>query len=91
MNLLASSAFPNWTISLPSDSDCSLTATGNVFGRFLNGVALTDVCSTAATAKTATGYFVHIEQSTAARSAEAYTKWANALEATFGLGRIDVN
>ncbi|ESK84568.1 hypothetical protein Moror_6091 [Moniliophthora roreri MCA 2997] len=30
--------FPEWNISLPTDSECDLTATTNVVGRYINGV-----------------------------------------------------
>ena len=84
-NLLASNAFMGSNITLPSDSPCILTATTNILGRFLNGVALGSVCGTGATASTATGRFVHVEQEAAARASTVYTKWENALKATFGL------
>ena len=83
--LLSANAFPTWAISLPSDSSCGLTATTNILGRFLNGVALGSVCGTGSTASTATGHFVHVEQDTAARASTVYAKWENALKATFGL------
>ncbi|KAH7103044.1 hypothetical protein BKA62DRAFT_828961 [Auriculariales sp. MPI-PUGE-AT-0066] len=82
--LLASNAFPTSTISLPSDDPaCTLTATTNVFGRFLNGVAPANVCTTAATAAGASGRFVHAEQTSASRTVTAYVPWTNALQATF--------
>ncbi|KAJ7271868.1 hypothetical protein C8J57DRAFT_1025598, partial [Mycena rebaudengoi] len=51
------SAFPMWHISLPSDSSCSLTATENVFGRLINGIAEVDVCAGGSNARLATGQF----------------------------------
>ncbi|KZW04420.1 hypothetical protein EXIGLDRAFT_599281 [Exidia glandulosa HHB12029] len=83
--LLTSAAFPSWTITLPSeDPSCTaLMATTNVVGRHLNGVDLSSVCEVGATAKTATGLFVHIEQSAASRSGDVYGNWTRALESAF--------
>jgi len=76
-------AFPTWNISLPSDSDCSLTATDNVFGRLVNGIAEQLVCTDASTAELVTGEFVHIEQAIISRQAGVYSEWTAALLATF--------
>ncbi|KAJ7022971.1 hypothetical protein C8F04DRAFT_1213430 [Mycena alexandri] len=76
-------AFPTWNISLPSDSACSLTATDNVFGRLVNGVAEQLVCTDASTAELATGEFIHIEQAIISREAGVYFEWTAALLATF--------
>jgi hypothetical protein len=73
--------FPSWTISLPSDnsSTCDLTATDNVFGRRLNRIAETSVCTQSATASTVTGQFVHIEQLDAALDSVNDEKYAKAV------------
>ncbi|KAJ7751870.1 hypothetical protein DFH07DRAFT_745269 [Mycena maculata] len=76
-------AFPTWNVSLPSDSSCSLTGTGNVFGRLLNGIPWTLVCTNTSTADLATGEFVHIEQAMVSRDAAAYSGWTAALLAAF--------
>ena len=57
-NLLAH--HPTWHVDLPGSGKCSLTATENVQGRLLNGVAAESVCGTAASSYTQK--FVHIEQ-----------------------------
>ncbi|KAF7329545.1 hypothetical protein MKEN_00217300 [Mycena kentingensis (nom. inval.)] len=56
-------------ISLPSDntSTCALTATSNVVGRLLNGVPSGELCTQGATAATASGAFVHVEQAVGVR------------------------
>ncbi|KAK1225207.1 hypothetical protein PQX77_011887 [Marasmius sp. AFHP31] len=74
---------PSWNVSLPSDSNCSLTATLNVFGRFINGVDESLVCEEGATARLATGAFVHIEQAKGSRQPDAYKSWIGALNASF--------
>ena len=76
-------SFPSKHISLPSDSNCTLTATKNVFGRYLNGIQSESVCSKAATRRTATGEFIHAEQSRAARSPLNYNAWSQAVLNTF--------
>ncbi|KAF7436401.1 hypothetical protein PC9H_003234 [Pleurotus ostreatus] len=75
--------FTTWNISLPSDSSCGLTATTNVFGRLLNGIAEEDVCVRDADATTVSGQFIHIEQSIMARSSEFYDAWAEAFNRAF--------
>jgi len=72
-------AFPTWNISIPSDSGCKLTATGNVVGRFLNGIDDGMVCTNASRASLATGFFVHVEQGTVALAPAAYDSWTEAL------------
>jgi hypothetical protein len=74
-------AFPSWTVSLPSDttSTCDLTATNNVFGRLLNGVTESSVCTLAANASTITGQFVHIEQADSALVPDNYLAFAAAM------------
>ncbi|EJD54028.1 hypothetical protein AURDEDRAFT_110677 [Auricularia subglabra TFB-10046 SS5] len=82
--LQSSAAFPDWTISMPSDdSTCSLTATTNVFGRLVNGVPLKDVCRVSARPSATTGAFVHIEQSSGSRAADVYANWTTAILHTF--------
>jgi hypothetical protein len=73
--------FPNWNVSLPTDTKCTLTATKNIVGRFLNGVPAGDVCSTAAKAEDAQGYFIHAEQ--AAVSRKSSEGWLAAVEEAF--------
>ncbi|KAF7293870.1 hypothetical protein HMN09_01183100 [Mycena chlorophos] len=76
------------TFSLPSDSACSLVATDNVFGRFLNGVSATDVCTQSASPERAKGEFVHVEQAIALREPGGegiYEAWAQALKEAFPL------
>ncbi|KAL0573048.1 hypothetical protein V5O48_008907 [Marasmius crinis-equi] len=76
-------AEPSWNVSLPSDSNCSLVATTNVFGRFINGVPENMVCEQAANASLATGAFVHIEQASVSRQPAAYNAWITALNESF--------
>lgn len=77
-------SFPSKRITLPSDSQtCILTATKNVFGRYLNGIDLDSICSKAATSKTATGQFINAEQSSVARSPSNYHAWSQAVLNTF--------
>ncbi|TFK37296.1 hypothetical protein BDQ12DRAFT_753373 [Crucibulum laeve] len=76
-------AFPMWNVSLPSDSPCILTATKNVIGRYVNGVPLSDVCTTSARSRSAKGEFVHIEQASVSRNAGSYDAWGRALRETF--------
>ncbi|KAH7103011.1 hypothetical protein BKA62DRAFT_82137 [Auriculariales sp. MPI-PUGE-AT-0066] len=84
--LLAPDAFPDWTIALPSDdTSCILVASTNVFGRFLNGVAPSDVCTTPAKVAQTSGRFIHAEQAVASRGPGGYRGWTNALKATFDL------
>ncbi|PPQ94226.1 hypothetical protein CVT25_006652 [Psilocybe cyanescens] len=75
--------FPSWKISLPSDSTCPLTATKNVVGRYLNGIHIPRVCSTAATSKIATGEFLHAEQASLPRDPQHYDAWSRAVLETF--------
>ncbi|KAK0188103.1 hypothetical protein F5146DRAFT_1062041 [Armillaria mellea] len=75
--------FPDWNITLPSDSSCILTATNNVFGRMINGVDESSVCNQAATVDGSTGAFIHIEQALVASSQDAYDGWSRALLAAF--------
>lgn len=75
--------FPVWNISLPSDSPCPLTATGNVGGRLINGVSRDAICSTLASADRVQGKFIHIEQAMQSRRSGTYHQWARALKKTF--------
>ncbi|KAF8172297.1 hypothetical protein BJ912DRAFT_994061 [Pholiota molesta] len=75
--------FPSFTVSLPSDSPCLLTATTNVVGRYMNGVPVESVCSRGATSRHATGVFVHAEQASGARDRRHYAAWAAAVMASF--------
>ncbi|KAJ7058731.1 hypothetical protein C8F01DRAFT_281409 [Mycena amicta] len=77
----------NFTFSLPSDSECSLTATDNVFGRLLNGVDVGEVCTRGASAEETEGEFVHIEQAIGVRedATGIYDAWAEALKGAFPL------
>ncbi|KAI3595008.1 hypothetical protein WG66_002380 [Moniliophthora roreri] len=83
-NETSRTAFPTWNISLPPDSECSLTATTNVFGRHVNSIAEGEVCVKGAGAKIATGEFVHVEQAPVATSEESYEAWIEAVRETFG-------
>jgi hypothetical protein len=76
-------SFPDWTITTPLESQCSLTATGNVFGRYVNGVQEADVCLQEADPQNAVGDFIHIEQAAASRNANAYNGWVAAISATY--------
>ncbi|KAJ7073475.1 hypothetical protein B0H15DRAFT_792830, partial [Mycena belliarum] len=76
-------AFPTWTVALPSDSACRLTATDNVFGRLVNGVPAQAVCTNASNAALTTGEFVHIEQAVVSRGSAAYLAWTAAIQAAF--------
>ena len=51
---------PKWRVNLPGSGSCDQTATENIQGRLLNGVAAERVCSTAASSYTQK--FIHIEQ-----------------------------
>ncbi|KAI5889639.1 uncharacterized protein SCHCODRAFT_02511044 [Schizophyllum commune H4-8] len=76
-------AFPAWKISLPTDSPCILTASKTVFGKYVNGVPLGELCGTVATPEKATGAFVHVEQAIEARGEGAYEGRASFLR--FGI------
>lgn len=75
--------FPAWSVSLPPDSSCVLTATRNVVGRYINGVPEHSVCHTGADPTAVLGEFVHIEQDYLSRGAESYEMWSGALRRTF--------
>ncbi|KAL1759511.1 hypothetical protein FB107DRAFT_287724 [Schizophyllum commune] len=76
-------AFPTWNISLPTDSPCILTASKTVFGKYVNGVPLGELCGTDATPEGATGQFVHVEQAIEAREERVYEGRASFLR--FGI------
>lgn len=72
------------SINTPLDDKlCKLTAGSNVFGRVLNGVPIGQECQLSANAASATGYFIHAEQSMEARTASAYNNWADAITNVF--------
>jgi hypothetical protein len=76
--------FPLWNASTPADDKgCSLSATLNVFGRYVNGVDEEDVCVQPASSVDAAGEFIHIEQATVSRISDAFEGWAAAIAATF--------
>ncbi|KAI9450934.1 hypothetical protein BJY52DRAFT_1154920 [Lactarius psammicola] len=63
---------PSWSNSLPSTSPCGLTATQNIFGRLLNGIDESLVCTNGSNAAKVTGQFVHIEQTDGALTSVDY-------------------
>lgn len=73
-----------FTINTPlEDKSCKLTAGSNIFGRVLNGVPIGKECKLSANATTASGYFIHVEQSSQARKRSAYNVWAKAIIKVF--------
>lgn len=56
-----------------------MTAGSNVFGRVLNGVPIGQECIHNASAMSATGQFVHIEQDRKARKKTEYKTWIKAI------------
>lgn len=76
-------SFSHWNISLPSDDSCLLAATKNVVGRYLNNVDPSHVCNQGATARGASGKFIHIEQAEVSVDPANYGPWAAALRETF--------
>jgi hypothetical protein len=74
--------FATWMNTLPPDSNCTLTATDNIFGRLVNaaaGAADDSVCTTSTTCGNVSGQFAHIEQSATARDSANYAGWATAI------------
>ncbi len=70
---------PTWIVTVPGDSpSCSLNATTNTEGRFLNGVPVSSCCST--NASSYTQKFFSIEQDPNMRSA---SDWIQAVIDTF--------
>uniref|UniRef100_A0A8H8CJZ2 3-beta hydroxysteroid dehydrogenase/isomerase domain-containing protein n=1 Tax=Psilocybe cubensis TaxID=181762 RepID=A0A8H8CJZ2_PSICU len=82
-------SFPSWRVSLPSDSNCPLTATKNVVGRHINGIHIPRVCNRAATSKTATGEFLHAEQASLSRNPTNYDSWSRAVLEAFDASCAD--
>jgi len=73
---------PDWAVVVPGGTpSCTLNATTNTQGRFLNGVALQSVCGTAASGYS--GRFIHIEQKRDFRTPE---DWFDSIEATWPVG-----
>ncbi len=73
---------PGWVVVVPGGTPtCTLNATTNTQGRFLNDVDASSVCGTAATGYS--GRFIHIEQKSAFRLAE---DWVDAIEAAWPVG-----
>ncbi|KIJ49408.1 hypothetical protein M422DRAFT_27770 [Sphaerobolus stellatus SS14] len=70
-------------ISPVEDGACDLTATRNVFARFLNGIPPDLVCSKGAAKAKASGHFIHIEQHYSVMSPKLYDAWTEAIKATF--------
>lgn len=85
----------NWTTNTPKqDFSCRLIATTNIFGRYLNGVSLKNVCNKKAFKKVRnilltyifqniTGHFIHIEQKMGL--IESLNLWENAINNAFPL------
>lgn len=64
---------PTWLVQVPGDSpSCSLNATTNVEGRFLNGVPVTSCCTTGATSYSQK--FLSIEQDPNMRAASDWVQ-----------------
>jgi hypothetical protein len=61
---------PTWVVTNPGSGTCTLNATDNVQGRFLNGTAEANVCTTAASASS--DRFVHVEQHQGLRVASSW-------------------
>jgi hypothetical protein len=55
-----------------------------VFGRYVNGVPLKDVCSTSAKVAEITGEFIHAEQKWEIQQPDLEEGWVQALLDTFG-------
>jgi len=73
------SRHPGWVVIVPGETPtCTLNATTNVQGRFLNGVAPASVCGTNASGYS--GRFLHIEQKIDMRGAQ---DWIDAIDATW--------
>ena len=71
-------AQPTWDVSVPGDPTVSeLNGIGNLQGRLLNDVQPDAICDVRAYSYT--GQFVHIEQISDAREANAYGSWIQAL------------
>ncbi|KAI1713300.1 hypothetical protein Ddc_12061 [Ditylenchus destructor] len=66
-----------------TDRNCKFKGTDNVFGRLVNGVSPSKVCSTIARSNDITGSFVQIEQRKSAR--HDLRMWTNAFKIAFPL------
>jgi len=64
-------------LSLPGETDCTLSGGTNVQGRMFNGVNLDHVCTVEADQYS--GRFVHVEQQRNLRKAELYPYWIQAI------------
>ncbi|MCC6558092.1 MAG: hypothetical protein IT372_34525 [Polyangiaceae bacterium] len=71
-------ANPTWSVDVPGGNTCSMNATDNVQGRFLNGVPEGSVCTVAAAA--ASGEFMSVEQQPEYR---APARWSAAVKTTW--------
>jgi len=79
--------FPLGNHATPADdTTCDLTATDNIFGRYVNGVRpVASACTMPATPCGGAdfGQFVHIEQDSASRDAINWERWANVISGAF--------
>lgn len=78
------SVMPSWIVEVAGASSCTLTGATNISGRFLNGVEPSRVCSKSATS--ASGQFVHIEQTVGVIGKDidgAAAAWAAAVKNVF--------
>jgi hypothetical protein len=76
------------TINIPGDAPtCSLNATKNTVGRFINDSA--NACTTSAT--NYNGRFIHIEQKIALRNSAQYANWSEAIRRAYSVTRADVD
>ncbi|KAK2462206.1 hypothetical protein APHAL10511_005794 [Amanita phalloides] len=89
MYLLSSSIqkhFPSATVTTPAapGSTCDLTGAKNIIARLINNISEVEVCRAPATAKTATGFFVQIEQDLNHRKKENWKTWVSVFSEAFG-------
>ena len=76
------------TINIPGDAPtCSLNATKNTVGRFINDSA--NACTTSAI--NYNGRFIHIEQKIALRNSTQYANWSEAIRRAYSVTRADVD
>ena len=69
---------PTWDVAVPGDQTVTeLNGISNLQGRLLNDVVPSAICQTRA--YSCTGHFVHIEQTSDAREANAYDEWIQTL------------
>jgi hypothetical protein len=78
VKLLGHQPTSTWRVNLPGSKLCNQTATENIQGRLLNGVAAERVCCTAPS--TYTQKFIHIEQHREFRNA---SDWIQPIMETF--------